>query len=261
MRWLWGSAFLAAWLALPASAAAEEEDRIPFILGLGVRRSSGDAQGYELFSAGTLAVLTRDNSLAVTYVGAIGSDGSGPSGTLAYSLSYGPVLGPGAPVTSGLALRSGVDVLIDSLGTLRTSYLALPLLQAGYVYGKGAVELDVGLGTAPVLLGRLRFGEDVRRFGFGAKAGPYLRVLLLRAGLSASLSADHLLASSAGGGRADWARGLLCASFWYLDVCAAGSLSSFEPPARPGASVTAGYAGGALGFNVARVGGGWASLR
>ena len=115
MRWLWGSAVLGAWLTLPASAAAEDEDdRIPAILGLGVRRSSGDARGYELFSAATLAVITRDKSLALTYVGAIGSDGSGPSGTLEYSLSYGPVLGPGVPVTSGLALRSGADLLLDT---------------------------------------------------------------------------------------------------------------------------------------------------
>lgn len=192
------------------------------------------------------AVLDKGASAALFVLGAIGSDGKAVTGTFASSLMMGPILGAAANQHRGLTLRTGFDVFVDSLGALKASYLSVPEIQFGYAYASDRVQLDFGLDTAPILAGRFRLDESVRRMGLGAKGGAYANLMLGPPGLTLHFSADHLLASTTSGGSANWVQGLACVSFGWIDVCGDGFAARF---ADKGPNVAMGYAGLSVGVN------------
>jgi hypothetical protein len=239
-------------LLLCAPCARAESGSIAFPFGARFRHAEPDAtNSVEAMFAATLNLAQDGKSFATHALGALGSDGSRATGTFAYSMAYGVVLGESGEVTQGLSLRGGVDVLVDSVGGLKASYLSLPLLEAGYTYGNAYVQFDLGAQAAPVLAGRLRLDDSVRRMGLGAKAGPYVNLLLPQIGISLRLSADHLIASTTSGGASDWAQGLLCFNVAWLDACADGFAARFaETENTP--KKTMGYAGISLGVNLVK---------
>ena len=230
-------------------ALADDDMSVPFPFGLRVRHTTPNAAtAYEASAAVGVESAAEGKTLAADMLAAIGSDGSRTTGTFAYAFDYGWVLGSDEP-SSGLALRIGVDLLYDSVGRLRASHLSLPVSQVGYVLGRDTFQLDVGAQAAPILAGRLRSLDAGRALGLGASAGGYLGVLLPYFSLRAS--ANHLLASTSEGGGADWARGLVCVSAVWVDLCADGFATRFaEAPSAKW--VHANYVGATLGVNLVR---------
>ena len=234
-----------------APALADDAASIPFPFGLRVRHTTPNAAtAYEVGTAVSLESAAEGKTLAAEMVAAIGSDGARTTGTFAYAFDYGWLLASDE-ATSGLAFRLGVDVLYDSVGELRASHLSLPVVLAGYALGLEAIQLDVGVQAAPILAGRLKSLDADRKLGLGASAGGYVGALLPYFSLRAS--ANHLLASTSEGGGADWARGLVCVSAVWVDLCADGFATRFaETPAAKW--VRASYVGATLGVNLARAG-------
>lgn len=191
-------------------------------------------------------VTAKGASGALFFLGALGSDGTAVTCTFAGSLMAGAILGAAANQHRGLTLRTGFDVLVDSLGALKASYLSVPEIQFGYAYGSDRVQLDFGLDTAPILAGRFRLDESVRRMGLGAKGGAYANLMLGPPGLTLHFSGDHLLASTTSGGSANWVQGLACVSFGWIDLCGDGFAARF---ADKGPNVAMGYAGLTVGVN------------
>ena len=231
--------------------AADDDASIPFPFGLRVRHTTPNAAtAYEAGTAVSVESAAEGKTLAVEMLAAIGSDGSRTTGTFAYAFDYGWLVGAEA-ATSGLALRVGVDVLYDSVGKLQASHLSLPVAQVGYALALESVQFDVGAQAAPVVAGRLRSPDAERTLGLGASAGGYVGALLPYFSLRAS--ANHLLASTSEGGGADWARGLVCVSAVWVDLCADGFATRFAP--LPSAKwVHASYVGATLGVNLVRAG-------
>ncbi|HET9932021.1 MAG TPA: hypothetical protein VFQ35_15065, partial [Polyangiaceae bacterium] len=139
------------------------------------------------------------------------------------------------------------------LGGLKASHLSLPLLESGYAYGSEAVQFEVGAHGAPVLAGRLRLNDSVRRMGLGAKGGPFLNLMLLKLGVSFRASADHLIASTTSGGASDWVQGLLCLDLGWFATCADGFAARFAETSDS-AKQTMGYGGLSFGFNLVKFG-------
>src|SRR5688572_13017023 len=105
---------------VPALAADDNgEASIPFPFGLRVRHTTPNAAtAYEVGTAVSIESAAEGKTLAAEMLAAIGSDGARTTGTFAYAFDYGWLVGSDEP-TSGLALRLGVDVLVDSVGQLR----------------------------------------------------------------------------------------------------------------------------------------------
>lgn len=239
-------------LLVPARALAVDDDMgIPFPFGLRVRHSTPNATtAYEAGTAVSLANAAEGQTVAADMVAAIGSDGERTTGSFAYAFDYGWLIGSDE-ATSGLAVRLGVDVLYDSVGQLRASHLSLPVAQAGYALGLEAIQLDLGVQAAPILAGMLKALDRERSLGLGVSAGAYVGALFPYFSLRAS--ADHMLASTSEGGGADWARGLVCVSAVWIDLCADGFATRFSD--APSTNwVRAGYAGATLGVNLVRAG-------
>ncbi|MFZ5895791.1 MAG: hypothetical protein ACOY0T_32340 [Myxococcota bacterium] len=252
MRWLRVVGSCACLLALAPPARGEEKVDVAFPLGLRARHvESSAASSFELGVAATVTGAGNGYSGVVDCIASIGSDGSRLTGTFAYTLTYGVLLGEDS---QGLALRFGADILVDSLGSLRASHLSLPLVQTGYAYSDSTFLIDVGIQSAPILAGRMRQDDAARYMGLGAKAGPYLAVMLPNIGLSARFTGDHLVASTSEGGASDWARGLVCVSFGWVDACADGLVSRFAPT-DDAKAITMGYAGGTVGVDFTRIAG------
>ena len=245
-------------------ALAKDAVSVPFPFGLRVRYATPNAAtAYEAGTAISFASAEKGQTLAAEMLAAIGSDGSRTTGTFAYALDFGWLLAPNdcpenpwakcvPDVGSGLALRIGVDVLLDSVGQLRASHLSLPVAQAGYALGLEEFQLDVGAQAAPILAGRLSSSDAERKLGLGASAGGYVGALLVPY-FSLRASANHLLASTSEGGGADWARGLVCVSAIWVDLCADGFATRFaETPSAKW--IRASYVGATLGVNLIQAG-------
>lgn len=233
-------------LGLAAVAQAEGEGSVPFPLGLRVRGANPDkGTAVEAAFAATFSFSADRTSLAVDCIASIGGDGSNTTGTFDYLLTLGRLYSRGEHPTTGLVLRGGGAVVVDSFGSFKASYLALPMAQVGFAHAGALGQLDVGVQVAPTLAGRLQSGSAVRWLGLGGMAGPYLNLLTPIA--SFHVEANHLLVSTHEGRAADWARGMLCVSINYFDVCSDGMLIHFG-------DATAGYVGAMLGVNVAKVG-------
>jgi len=252
-------------LLATGSALAEDNVSAPFPFGLRVRHATPNPEtAYEAGTAFSMESASHSQTLAAEMLAAIGSDGSRTTGTFAYALDFGWLLAPNdcpsenpwakcsRDTDSGLALRVGVDVLLDSVGQLRASHLSLPVLQAGYALGLGEFQLDVGAQTAPILAGKLSSSDAERKLGLGASAGGYVGALLVPY-FSLRASANHLLASTSEGGGADWARGLVCVSAIWVDLCADGFATRFaETPSAKW--IQARYVGATLGVNLIQAG-------
>jgi hypothetical protein len=236
------------------SAARADDDKklLPFPIGLRVRHAlPKDANAYEVGSAAFVLGTADGKSASVDMVAAIGSSAGRTSGTFAYSFTYGVLLGRQAPA-DGMTLRVGADILVDSMAHLRATELSLPVAQVGYFHGRPAIDLDAGVEASPVLAGRMRQDDAARYMGVGAKAGAYAGAMLAF-GMTARVSANHLLVSQAPGGGSDWAQALLCYGIGWIDLCADGFAARFTPPsARP---VLMGYAGGTLGLGMGKLSG------
>jgi len=179
---------------------------------------------------------------------ALGGGRDGVSGTFASELSAGRLLWTPAPKT-GLVLRGGMELFVDTLARSRTTRFSIPSLELGYARYRADDVLDVVLVAGPVLFSRMRLGSELERFPIAVQAGP--RLVLHYHTLSARLDAAALPVTTGGGGPASWSMARLCFAPSWLAGCAETSLVRIEPSSTTAASF--GYVGLSFGFNAATV--------
>lgn len=179
---------------------------------------------------------------------ALGGGRGGVSGTLAFDTSFGRLLWSPAPNT-GLVVRGGTELFVDSLAASRVTRFSVPNLELGYARYRADDMIDVVLVAGLVLLSRMRFGNELERFPIAVHIGP--KMAFYYHTLGAHLVGQALPLTTSGGGPALWSTGRLCFAPMWLAACTEASFARISPSGQ--STTSFGYVGFSFGFNVAEV--------
>jgi len=236
-------------LGAPRVAAAPYSKWGPVLLGtrtrqpLPAREPTPSVEAYVgLLGAGETPTVRHQLQLA------LGGGRGGVSGTFASDTSVGRLLWSSAPDT-GLVLRGGMELFVDSLASLRVTRFSIPKVELAYARYRADDTMDIALSAGPLLLSRMRIGDELERFPIALEIGPRLAFSYHFVG--AQLVGGALPLTSVDGGPALWSSARLCLSPSWLAGCAEAVIARIEPSS--GRAVSFGYVGVSFGFNFAEV--------